>query len=1284
MSRLRRTLALTVCLSLVLPPPALGQAGTPKGGAPQAGAAGPRPAPAPADPAAAAPDALPGVTLRAAQGSEHARLVLTWPQGTGSLEAQASAGGSLALIRLPRATDLDVSGLATAAPDWIAAAALSADRRTVRIALVQAARIVSTRDGRVQAIDLVRPDAPDPEPVSASSPMGSAGPQPPPAAGAASAGAPAGAAGQPGPLVMHPAPDGAPRVAVTSAVAGGFTRVRLSGLRLPDPLTARRGDRAAFTFAGRYAFDMGQLRARLPERISAAVRTTTPGHTSVVMDVAPGSVLRHRRDGNDLVIDILPEGSPEDALAALQADGGAGSSGLSGTGPAAPATSRAATATDPPMGASGGADPAGGASLASGLPGAPPDSPALVEPAPGGTIPVALGSRGSDVILEFGFEGRAAATVFRRGGAIYVLFASSARVDTGRLPDSRVFTRVTPIQGDGVTGLRLEAPPQVQVTPTALGQRWSLVLSARRSPPGRTVSLSRESAPDGTGRIKATVPDAAATGRFIDPEAGDEVLVGLAYGPASALQQGRSYLEAGLPETAHGLAVIPRADAMELRQDTDGFVLVRPQGLMLSRTDESTAATGFSVSYPGFVDMRAWRIGPAGDFSANLGRLRQAAALEVGQPEKGVRAQLDLARFLLAWELAPEALGVLRGIKGVNPALERTPEVLGLTGAALAQMGRAPEALDVLSQPEVSADPASQLWAAYAAWKGGNAAQARERFERGTEALEGYVPAQRALFRLSDGEAALSLGDPARAAEQARKALADDPPPRTRALATLLAARAAAAVGAHRAALEAIATLDGNTDKEIRARADYARATIGVDGGTLPLPDAIRQLDALRYAWRGDDFEIELLRRLGGLYIQAGDIRSGLATMGSAATLRPDLPAARALRDDLHEQFRRLFLEGGADGMDPIQALALFYDYRHLTPVGPEGDRMVRGLADRLVALDLLPQAAELLKHQVDHRLQGFAKAQVATDLAAIYLLDRKPQEALEAIWASRVATLPEALNSQRRLIEAVAMTELDRNDHAAEILEFDTSPDAARIRAEVFWRAGNHAAAAREARSTLAPAGSRLSPEQAGEVLRAAIASSLAGERGEVAAIAAAHGRAMAGSAFAEAFRVVTGSAVPDPAQLQAAVRAAAGASPFPDLVRRLRERVGALPAPDPAVAAPTGGTGPQAANTLALQSQVPVPGTDGAAVAAAAAGPAAAAAAAARSPAAGRQRSGGASATGTSRPPPRRGETRSAGRGPAASDPAPGRSRTPQGAPALPPGVQAPRDPPPVTSGR
>jgi tetratricopeptide (TPR) repeat protein len=166
-----------------------------------------------------------------------------------------------------------------------------------------------------------------------------------------------------------------------------------------------------------------------------------------------------------------------------------------------------------------------------------------------------------------------------------------------------------------------------------------------------------------------------------------------------------------------------------------------------------------------------------------------------------------------------------------------------------------------------------------------------------------------------------------------------------------------------------------------------------------------------------------------------------------------DRPEAIALRNDLNSAFRALFLDGLADGMQPIQAVGLFYDFQELTPLGVDGDQMVRNLVRRLVDVDLLDDAAKLLKYQVDNRLDGVPKAQVATDLAWIYLMNKQPESALQAINDTRTTILPAALNAERRMATARAYMGLGRFDAALDLVESDNSKDSQEIRADIAWK---------------------------------------------------------------------------------------------------------------------------------------------------------------------------------------------------------------------------------------
>ncbi len=131
---------------------------------------------------------------------------------------------------------------------------------------------------------------------------------------------------------------------------------------------------------------------------------------------------------------------------------------------------------------------------------------------------------------------------------------------------------------------------------------------------------------------------------------------------------------------------------------------------------------------------------------------------------------------------------------------------------------------------------------------------------------------------------------------------------------------------------------------------------------------------------------------------------------------------------------------------------ALFYEYRELTPIGRRGDEMIRRLADRLVAVDLLDQASELLQYQVDHRLEGAARAQVAARLAMVYLTNRKPDRAIAALRTTRIADLSGELRQQRLLLEARAQSDIGRHDLALDIITNIAGREAIRLRSDIYW----------------------------------------------------------------------------------------------------------------------------------------------------------------------------------------------------------------------------------------
>jgi hypothetical protein len=260
--------------------------------------------------------------------------------------------------------------------------------------------------------------------------------------------------------------------------------------------------------------------------------------------------------------------------------------------------------------------------------------------------------------------------------------------------------------------------------------------------------------------------------------------------------------------------------------------------------------------------------------------------------------------------------------------------------------------------------------------------------------------------------------------------------------------------------------------------------------------EATGALESLTLSWRGDETETEGLQLLGRLYVEDKRYRDAFQIMRTALVVYPNSELTRRIQDEAAVSFEQLFLGGKGDAMAPIDALSLFYDFRDLTPVGRRGDEMIRKLADRLVSVDLLDQAAELLQHQVDNRLQGAARAQVAVRLAVIYLMGRKPDRAIAALRASRSADLPNDLRMQRLMIEARAQSDTGRPELALEVIANLQGLEADRLRTDVFWKARRWRDAAEQIEKIYgdrwsAP-GALLDAERA-DILRAAVGYALA-----------------------------------------------------------------------------------------------------------------------------------------------------------------------------------------------
>lgn len=771
----------------------------------------------------------------------------------------------------------------------------------------------------------------------------------------------------------------------------------------------------------------------------------------------------------------------------------------------------------------------------------------------GGTVSVRATEEEGGTRFTMRWPRLARAAAFRRGEGIYILFDSQAKLDlTGLVRGSTLYSDVREVRGEGYVGLRVSARPEVQIGAESDGTTWVFHLSESVDPPESFATQRRETLATGFARLTADFGREGVVRWIEDPEIGDRFAAALLTGPAIGLSSRNVTLEAALLPAAHGAVVETRADGVGASFVGGTLTISRGIGLVVGAASEEALPRGQGE---GFSE---WE--PAA-FRKITASLERAAAAELDDEGSDLSAHLALARHLLAYELAPEALGTLRAALAASPEIQSDPQFRLLRGISNAILGRIGEANQDLEFGGLQDDAAASLWRGFAATKAEIWGDARRSLEKGRAALEDQPRAWRSRLRLALAESALQLGDFAAAEEALTEGQAETTDPAAQDEAALLRARLQAAKGQVAAALSALDRLAlSKVNEMVAVRAKLEAIKVRRSVGQTP-DDAVEQLEQLRFRWRGDELELEIIATLGHVYADRTEWREGLSVMHAGSTRFPKLPAGRRLRQDLAAIFERLYLDGEADTIAPIKALALFYEFKDLTPVGAQGDAMIRKLAARLTKVDLLEQAAALLQHQVDNRLRGLAKAQIALDLAAIYLADGKADKALMAIEFSRQPNLPPALVSERRIVQAKALIELGRWDHAKELVERDNGPDASRIRAEVAWRQRDWQNAAVALREILPPLkrDAPLDEDSRRVILRLAVAYVFGGDEAGSAALRRAYAAALAATPDSETFDVLTLSPQLTDIRLRNVAREIGNSDLMERFLKRLREGGGA-----------------------------------------------------------------------------------------------------------------------------
>ena len=706
---------------------------------------------------------------------------------------------------------------------------------------------------------------------------------------------------------------------------------------------------------------------------------------------------------------------------------------------------------------------------------------------------------GGTVRLVFPFEQDTPAAVYKRGGAVWMVFDTHVKVNAPSDLDMMggIADEINVDSAGETQIVRLNLNADRLATLGSEGRSWVLSLGDILISPTEAMTLSQNVTPSGRIRIAADLMRPARVHTIRDPNVGDLLHVVTAYPPSRAVVRDLEYVDFRALKAVHGLVVKPYHEALNLSIDGTNVIIDAEDSLILSEGQERRGADALEANEnrAGYLDLTTFKVDNGRDFTGKFEEIANRAAEAEGPQLEATR--LELARFYIAARLPQEAIGVLNVVQDTTsrPALaERTKAALG---AASVLAHRPDDALQYLLDESIFEATDSLMWQTMARVQRGEYDVARQNALQSEEVVPNYPHWLQNEFYFAGARAAIEQNDASLAVRYLGSIDFASLDRENLSRYDLLAGRIDEIEERYEEALDTYGSVMNADIRPTHAEAVYRTLVILEKTDKIDYEKAKTTLEMQSLIWRGDKLAAKIQHKLGQFQFRTGNYREGFETLEHMAAQYQDTEDETALYDEAREVFANLYLNGEADRMDPIAALSIFYDFRSLAPAGAKGDEMIRNLARRLVKVDLLEQAAGLLEYQIENRLDGVARAKVAADLAVIHIADRRPDLALKTLYGTRMANLVPTLERQRRILEARALIDAGRDELAVDILNAVEGRDAELLEVDAHWAGRRYREAAEQLERIYAdglPDGP-LTQTTRNHLVKAAVAYTLAGD---------------------------------------------------------------------------------------------------------------------------------------------------------------------------------------------
>jgi hypothetical protein len=1110
-----------------------------------------------------------------------ARLILKLDE---DVDSEVMVAGSILVIRFKKPVDIPVDKLSDAVPDYVGSARRDPDGMAIRLALARKVKVNSMMAGERIFVDLL-PDSWKGLPP-----------------------------GLPQEVVRELAERARvaerqlrqqkiaaeakkrPPVRVRASVQPTFVRFVFELPQGVGVSSSLEDKKLSLVFATPLSFDLSDAKLAAPSNI-ASIEQKIEGEAATVAFGMIGEVDVHsfREDAN-YIVDIgfdqagkppqlaIPasDAKPATPVATMPAKPAAAKPAAAATVPeksaamnpsAAPASAPVmdqvkAAATPPPVAVP--AAPPPPAAIKEAAKDVPAPAPPPAESAAAVRVEAAAPPRDDAVVtvsatrssdglrLMFPFKSAVPAAMFRRSDAIWLVFDGARPINTDaiRREGGSIIGDVTAQKLEQGQAIRIRLSRPQLASLSGDGAAWTLTFADTMEAPPQPLSAIRNIADPARAHVAVALANPGMMHKLVDPDAGDALTVITAPLPARGFIKRQDFVEFSLLESIHGVVVQSNADDLSITTSSDRVVVTRPGGLTLSSADLAPQRAASSGPRPIFEAVE-WRGNRDAVFSKRLDTLVTAAAQASGDAKAA--ANLDLARFYLARGFYPEAKGVVGLVLAdVKPGSE-DPTALIIRAVASILGGQPAAGLKDFVNPVIGSSYDLQVWKGLAYAKQEKWPEAREKFKNAEFSIAALPDDLQRIVLAAAMRASLEVRDYAGASARNNDLDVIGIPPGMKPSIVVMQGQLSEAMGRDKDALSDYRDVAASADQQSAAEARLLEIALRQKRNEISTDEALQGLETLAVTWRGDSIELETLQQLARLYAAAGRYSDSFAAARLATRLSPNSEVSRQIEDETSALFSDVFLSAKGDALPAIEALGMFYDYRELTPIGRRGDEMIRRLSDRLAGVDLLDQAADLLQYQVDHRLEGAARAQVAARLATLYLMNRKPDRAVGILHATRVGDLAGELRQQRLLLEARAQSDIGRHDLALDIVSNLTGREAVRLRADINWAARRWRESAEQIELYYGERWKDFQPlntVEKGDIIRAAIGYALAEDSIGLGRFREKYGPKMSEGADRVAFDIASKPAAASSAEFVQIAKMAAAVDTLDGFLREMKAR--------------------------------------------------------------------------------------------------------------------------------